>query len=124
LSYLIFQLGQVRYGLDTSRIVEVIPLLDFTPLSNVPEYIAGNFQYRGKTVTAVDLIKLVTGKTYRQSFSTRVIVINYPVKDGAASLLGLVVEHATDLDRAHSESIQTFEIEAVLPPAAMKELLR
>jgi len=136
MSYLIFHLGGRRYGLDTSHIVEIVPLLDFIPLSNVPQYVAGRFQYRGKSVTAVDLINLMTGNAHRKCFSTRIVVVDYPMKEGFAPLLGLIVERATDLVRFgpenvaevsasdESESFELFDVEDSLPPAAMIELLR
>src|SRR5512135_3557486 len=97
--YLLFQLGQNRYALETSRVVEVVPLVALQQLPQAPNGVAGIFSYRGHPVPAVDLSALTLGQPAPERFSTRIIIINYPDESGTNRLLGLVAEHVTELLR-------------------------
>jgi chemotaxis-related protein WspB len=97
--FLIFQLGQERYALEASRIVEVLPLVGIKRLPQAPKGIAGVFSYRGRPVPALDLSELTLGQPSAERLSTRIIVVNYLGPQGQMSLLGLIAEHATDVLR-------------------------
>ena len=45
--FLVFQLGQDRYALDTGTVAEVLPLVEITPIPLAPAGMAGLFNYRG-----------------------------------------------------------------------------
>ena len=94
--FLLFQLGDARYALEASRVVEVVPLLALKPLPQAPRGVAGIFNYRGRPVPAVDLAALTLGRPAREHFSTRIIVVNYPDERGTSHLLGLIAEQATE----------------------------
>jgi chemotaxis-related protein WspB len=53
--FLLFQLGEERYALDTSHVAEVLPLVAITPIPQAPTGVAGLFNYRGAPVPAIDL---------------------------------------------------------------------
>jgi len=97
--YLLFQLGQHRCALETSRVVEVVPLLALQQLPQAPSGVAGIFNYRGRPVPAVDLGLLTLGQPASERFSTRIIIVNYPSDNGTNHLLGLVAERVTELLR-------------------------
>ena len=66
---------------------------------HAPEYVSGLFNYRGKIVPVIDLCNLIQGQTCRLHLSTRIIMINYLVRDGAnlaPRLLGLMAERVTE----------------------------
>jgi chemotaxis-related protein WspB len=97
--FLLFQVGQDRYALEASRVVEVVPLLELKPLTEAPKGVAGIFNYRGRPVPAVDLSALVLGRPAAEFLSTRIIIVNYPDDSGANHLLGLIAERATGMLR-------------------------
>ncbi len=74
---LIFHLGDDRYGLKVSDIVEVLPMLSLKRLPQTPAYIAGLMNYHGAPVPVVDLNQLGGGAPSRERFDTRVIVVDY-----------------------------------------------
>jgi chemotaxis-related protein WspB len=102
--FLLFQLGTDRYALETSRVVEVVPLLDLKRLPQAPKGVAGVFNYRGRPVPAVDLSDLTLGQPASERLSTRIIVVKHPDAAGRDRLLGLVAEHATETLRADPAS--------------------
>ena len=97
--FLLFQVGQDRYALEASRVVEIVPFLEIKPLSHAPHGVAGIFNYRGRPVPAVDLAALALGRPAQELLSTRIIIINYPDDAGTNHLLGLIAEHATGMLR-------------------------
>jgi chemotaxis-related protein WspB len=97
--FLLFQLGNDRYALEASRVVEVVPLLELRQLPQAPRGVAGIFKYRGRPVPAVDLCALTLGRPASEHFSTRIIIVNYADHSGAHRLLGLIAEHATEMLR-------------------------
>jgi chemotaxis-related protein WspB len=95
--FLLFQVGQDRYALEASRVVEVVPYLEVKQLSHAPQGVAGIFNYRGRPVPAVDLCALALGRPAKALLSTRIIILNYPDDIGKNHLLGLIAEHATSM---------------------------
>ncbi len=97
--FLQFQLGKDRYALDSSQVVEVLPLLDIKQIPQAPVGVAGAFNYRGKPVPVIDLSELALGRPARLHMSTRIIVVRYPDGNGTLHLLGLIAEKATETVR-------------------------
>src|SRR5947207_9574761 len=91
---LTFRLGDDRFAIDASRIVEVLPLVGIRKVLGAPAGIRGTFNYRGRFVPAVDLSERLLGRAAEQRLSTRVALANL-ARDGDPILLGLIVENAT-----------------------------
>ena len=104
--FLLFQLGNERYALEATRVVEVVPLLALKQLPQAPKGVAGIFNYRGRPVPAVDLGALTLGQPASEHFSTRIIIVNYPDDGGTNHLLGLIAEHATEMLRKDVKDFQ------------------
>jgi chemotaxis-related protein WspB len=97
--FLLFQLGNDRYALDVTRVVEVLPLLQLREIPNAPRCVAGIFNYRGQPVPVVDLCELILGRPARERLNTRIILVNYADDTGQNRLLGLIAEQATQVVR-------------------------
>jgi len=97
--FLKFQLGKDRYALDSSRVVEVLPLLGIKQIPQAPAGVVGAFNYRGKPVPVIDLSELALGRPARLHMSTRIIVVRYPGGNGTQHQLGLIAEKATETVR-------------------------
>ena len=54
-----FQAGNDRYGLDASRVIEVVPLVVFRPLPHADPCVAGLFNYRGTMLEVTRGVGLV-----------------------------------------------------------------
>jgi chemotaxis-related protein WspB len=89
--FLQFHIGADAYVLDTTQIVEVLPLVRIKRIPRAPEGVAGLFNYRGKAVPVIDLSELTVGRTAQRNISTRLILVRY-----GAHLLGLIAERATE----------------------------
>ena len=93
--FLQFELGQDRYVLDCSGVVEVLPLLAIKQIPQAPSGVVGAFNYRGEPVPVVDLSALALGRPAQRHMSTRIVIVRHPGGNGALHLLGLIVEKAT-----------------------------
>ncbi len=93
---LILSVGDDLYALDTSKVVEIIPRVILRKLHQVPDYVAGLFNYRGMIVPVIDLCQLIQNQPSRSYLSTRIIVVNYVGKDNIKRWLGLMAEKVTE----------------------------
>lgn len=94
--YLLFSIGQDRYALESSQVVEVVPRVELWPLPKAPAHITGVFRYRGQLVPVLDLCQLMHGQACPARLSTRILLVYYPSNDGTPHILGLMVERVTD----------------------------
>jgi chemotaxis-related protein WspB len=88
--FLQFQIGAEAYVLDTTYIIEVLPLVSVRSIPGSPAAIAGLFNYRGAAVPVIDLTELTLGRAAQRRLSTRVIVLRY-----GARPLGVIAEQVT-----------------------------
>lgn len=93
---LAFQLGEQRYALALTAIVEVLPLLTMRALAQAPDYISGLVNYRGQTVPVLDLCQLALGRASEVRMSTRLLLVRLEAGATTDRLLGLMVERAVD----------------------------
>jgi chemotaxis-related protein WspB len=96
--FLKFRIGSESYALDATQIVEVLPLLQITPIPQAPVGIQGLINYRGRPVPVIDLSELTLGHPARLHISTRLILVHY-----GKHLLGLIAEQATEMMRREPE---------------------
>ena len=90
---LVFHIGADRYGLQLAGIARVLPLLALKQLPLAPAYVAGIMDYHGQPVPVLDL-NLLAGVTGSGDFyDSRILVVDYPIADGASHALGLLARH-------------------------------
>ena len=94
--YVLFSVGNDRYALDTSHVVEVVPRVELWQIPKAPLYVAGLFRYRGRLVPVLDLCQLMQGQPCPVRLSTRILLVHHPGEDGLSHILGLMVERVTD----------------------------
>lgn len=99
---LIFHVGKERYGLDSRRVIEVVPKVALKPVPHTPQYVAGLFNYRGRIVPVVDLSALIADTPCGALLSTRIILVDYPGVD-RRHILGLLAERVTETLKCREE---------------------
>lgn len=93
---LLFRIGNERYGLDASQVVEVAPLVCLKMIPQAPDYIAGLFDYRGRPVPVIDLCRLGNKQTCKSRMTTRIIMVDYGQDNSHRRVLGLLAEQVTE----------------------------
>lgn len=114
--FLMFQLGQDRYVLDTAQVETVLPLLAVKQLPAAPAGVVGAISYRGTPVPLIDLSLLALGRPAAAVLSTRIILLHYPAEGGARRLLGLIAERALETVTRDPGDFVASGVEAGTPP--------
>src|SRR6476619_7147607 len=90
--FLLFQIANDVYALDTRQIVEVLPLVNAKKVPQAPRAVTGLFTYHGVTMPLVDLNQLAGDRESHRVMSTRIVVLRYLDLRGTERMLGLIVE--------------------------------
>ncbi len=93
---LLFQLGTSRYAIPVMEVVEVTPQVELETIPLAPVCVCGLFNYRGQHVPVIDLCRLINDTPCSNSFTSRIILVNYPLADGSQRVLGLLAERVTE----------------------------
>jgi chemotaxis-related protein WspB len=112
MQFLLFSLGNDRYGLDTRCVARVLPQLELKEIPQAPPWVAGLMNYRGQPVPVVDLTMLARGVPSRVSYDTRIILVDYRGIPDIGHPLGLLVEQASDIRHFATESFMPSGIDA------------
>jgi chemotaxis-related protein WspB len=111
--HLQFHLGEDRYALPVSQVVEVLPLRRLKQVPEAPPWVAGLFEHRGRMTPVIDLSRRVLGRPARPRSSTRVVLVHFDRQLGEQSpVLGLILEQATDTLRLPGDTFQASGLEA------------
>lgn len=91
-----FQLGNSRYAIPAAEVVEVAPHVELETIAMAPDCVLGLFNYRGLHVPVIDLHRLINYSSCSNSFTSRIILVNYPLSNGTQRILGLLAECVTE----------------------------
>jgi len=90
--FLTFVLGQEEYGLEILKVREIISVMEITEVPQVPDFIKGVINLRGKVIPVIDLRLKFGMPPIEYNRETCIIVVN--VKD---LLLGIVVDTVAEV---------------------------
>ena len=107
--YLTFVMGQEVYGIDIRVVIEIIGIQAITEVPEVPEYVRGIINLRGKIIPVVDM-RLRFKKEFRE-YNDRTCVI---VIDVNGVLIGLIVDGVAE--------VLTIPEKDVVPPPQLKSV--
>lgn len=96
MQFLIFHLGEDRYGLPTRDVLRVLPLMELSRLPGAPGFVAGLMNLHGQAVPVLDLCRLACGRDCAAQFDTRIVLVSYPAGGGTRPL-GLVAERVSGI---------------------------
>jgi len=89
---LTFVLGREQYGLPVLKVREIIRFCNITPVPQMPDYVKGVLNLRGKIIPVVDLrVKFRLANTANTDL-TCIIVVQTTLADRTSTLMGLVVD--------------------------------
>lgn len=99
--YLIFTIGAVCYGLDVRTVTEIIGLQGITPVPDVPDYVRGVINLRGKVIPVMDVRARFRLEARAYHERTCIVVIEV---SGAS--IGLVVDAVSEVLNIGEEDIE------------------
>lgn len=106
--YLLFELGEDRYALDASQIVEILPQVEFKSLPGAMPGVVGLFSYRGIATPLLDLSQLSLGRPCPVRLSTRIIVTTCSAESDRSDLIGVLAERVTETIRLSESDFKEF----------------
>jgi chemotaxis-related protein WspB len=110
--FLVFRIASERFALQAIEVAEVLPRLPLKPIAKAPAWVAGVFAYRGAVVPVIDLSALTFGQPAQIRTSTRLVLVHYRPDDVTPStLLGLILEQATDTLRCNPADFKPYGLD-------------
>lgn len=96
-----FRIGKELFGVYIYIVQEIVRVPEVTPVPEMPPYVEGVINLRGKIVSIVDLSKRLRIDRGARARSNRILIIEVDKK-----IVGLVVDAVTEILRIPPESIE------------------
>lgn len=103
--YLTFVLGHESYAIPVLKVREIIRSCTFTPMPEMPIYVKGVVNLRGKIIPIVDLRQRF-GFLAADGASNCVVVVMIDSGKSAPSLVGLIVDSVEEVAFIAAEDIE------------------
>ncbi len=104
--FLTFKLGEESYGIAVLKIREIIRMQKTTPVPQMPSYVKGVINLRGKVIPVVDLrLKFGIGHD-EMTERTCIIVVQIDQEDGTQSSVGLIVDAVEEVTPINDTDIE------------------
>lgn len=103
--YLTFSLTAEEYGVPVLKVREIIKMMDITVVPQVPHYVRGVINLRGKVITVIDLRLKFGFAAQEQTDETAIVVVEVKV-DGGKVLMGVVVDSVSDVLNIQADEIE------------------
>ena len=104
--FLVFYIGDERFALPATDVVEVLPRLPLKPVAHTPIWVAGVLSHRGQMVPVIDISAMTFGQASVARTSTRLVLVNY-----RGHVLGLMLEQASDTVRCDPAEFQPYGVD-------------
>jgi purine-binding chemotaxis protein CheW len=103
--YLTFALGNEEYSVPVLKVREIIKIMDITAVPQVPEYVKGVVNLRGKVIPVVDLRLKFGFPAQDYTERTCIIVVEVALATGAR-MMGIIVDHVSEVLNVAGEQIE------------------
>lgn len=103
--YLTFFLAGEQYGLEITKVREILGVLDITPVPQTADFVLGVINLRGKVIPVMDL-RLRFGQEYREPDErTCIIVVEVTDSLGQLILMSVVVDQVNEVLNVNADDI-------------------
>lgn len=90
--YLTFRLGKESYGVAVLKVREIIRLQEITIVPQMPEYVKGVINLRGKVIPVIDLRRKFELEVMEDTELTCIVVVQVRLATGEERQMGLIVD--------------------------------
>ena len=104
--HLTFTLQPESYGIDVLKVREIINLVTITAVPQMPAYVKGVINLRGKIIPVIDLRVKFGMETVGSTIRTCVIVVQVAGVDTASTALGLIVDSVEEVVNIGASEIE------------------
>ena len=113
---LTINIGKERYGINSNRVTEVIPMINLDQVPMVDKIIKGIFNYRGRPTPVVDLCQYFEDRESVKNLGSRIVIINSKQSDGSERPIGLIAERITEVLKCDEEELLSSGISSAGTP--------
>lgn len=99
--YLTFQLGEEEYGVDIRFVTEVVGLQEITSVPDMPEFIKGVINLRGKVIPVMDV--RMRFNMEKRAYDDRTCVVVVDIDDTSVGLVVDEVQEVADIPESRIE---------------------
>lgn len=103
---LLFHIGNNLCAIDTSKIVEILPMVILRRIQPDRNSVVGVFNYRGRMIPVVDLCHLISDQPSQICYRTRIILVQ---SAAAARPMGLIAARVSETLKISIEDAETAE---------------
>ncbi|HRR40247.1 MAG TPA: chemotaxis protein CheW [Syntrophales bacterium] len=103
--YLTFVLGGEEYGLEILKVKEIIGVMNITAVPQMPRYVKGVINLRGKVIPVVDLRLKFGMESLDYNERTCIIVVDI-ASGGSKVIMGIVVDCVSEVLNIKAEEIE------------------
>lgn len=96
-----FRIGRELFGVYIHIVQEIVRVPEITPVLEMPHFVEGVINLRGKIVSIIDLSKRLRIEASAKSRASRILIIEVEKKT-----VGLLVDAVTEILRIPPESIE------------------
>src|SRR5713101_5908365 len=97
----VFQLGAELYGVEISRVHEIIRLQTVTRVPRSPSFVEGVINLRGKVISVVDLRRRFGLPTAEHTRATRIVVVEI-----GDQVVGIIVDSVSEVLRVNTSTVE------------------
>ena len=104
--HLTFNLQRESYGIDVLKVREIIRLTTITAVPQMPDYVKGVINLRGKIIPVIDLRLRFGFDSVKDTDLTCIIVVQAKLSDGKNTQMGLVVDGVEEVVNLNAGDIE------------------
>ena len=97
----VFQLGAELYGVEISRVHEIIRLMAITRVPRAPSFVEGVINLRGKVIPVVDLRRRFGLPQAEHTRASRIVVVEL-----GEHVVGIIVDAVSEVLRVNTATIE------------------
>jgi len=104
--YLTFNLQRESYGIDVLVVREIIRLTSITAVPQMPHYVKGVINLRGKIIPVIDLRLRFGFADVKDTDQTCIIVVQVKLPDGRNTQMGVIVDAVEEVINLSASDIE------------------
>lgn len=103
--YLTINLGEEAYGLAVLKVREIIRMQKITPVPQMPDYVCGVLNLRGRVIPVVDL-RVKFGLKAEFGERTCIVVVQVKLPSSQTVQMGLIVDSVEEVVNLNAQDIE------------------
>lgn len=104
-SFVVFKLGDEKYGVPIEAVREIIPPSDITPVPGAPAFFEGVLNVRGELVSVISMRRFVGMEDFAEDVPGKILIIS--ATDGTVQ--GMLTDEVSSIVDIPTEGIQPLD---------------